>query len=111
MRRRLVEDERVDALTVAYAMSRWDTPIVNKIADGSHNQTEAFKYLSGKLGVSVNTLRNYRDTFDSHAKQENSNRQGWKKDLNDEQQMVKNQYDSESESEMVDVIKDILGIG
>lgn len=107
-RSRLPGNERSNMLIVACAMSRWDYPLINKIAGREFNQSEAFDYLAEKLGVKVNTIKNYRDTFDSHVEQMRSHRQGWKKDLNDEQLKIKEKCGSKTEQEMIEVLKSIL---
>jgi hypothetical protein len=81
-------------LKVAYAMSRFDFPIINDILNKRLNQTETFQYLAEKLNVKAATLRNYRDMFDPYVKQENSHRKGWHQlQLSDEYQVIKKEYD------------------
>lgn len=105
---RVTGDARDNVLFFAYCMSRFDTEFVNSILGRIFNQTEAFDYLADALDVKVATLRNYRDTFDSHVEQERSNRQGWKKDLNDEFKYVMAKYDEKPEQELVVIGKEIL---
>lgn len=105
---RVPGNSRDNILFFAYCMSRFDTEFVNSILGRRLNQTEAFDYLADALNVKVATLRNYRDTLDSHVEQVRSNRQGWKKDLNDEFKFVKAKYDGKSEQELIVAGKEIL---
>ncbi len=99
---------RDNILFFAFCMSKFDTAFVNSILGRILNQTEAFDYLADSLDVKVATLRNYRDTFDSHVQQKRSNRQGWKKPLNSEFKYVIGKYDDKSESDLLSTGKDIL---
>jgi hypothetical protein len=99
---------RDNVLFFAYCMSKWDAEFVNSVIGKRLNQSEAFGYLAEKLVVKVNTLKNYRDTFDSHVEQMRSNRQGWKKPLNTEFENIVTQYDSHSEKELIAIGKGIL---
>jgi hypothetical protein len=105
---RITGGSRNNILFFAYCMSRFDTQFVNSILGRILNQTEAFKYLADTLNVKVATLRNYRDTFDSHVEQVRSSRQGWKKPLNDEFKFIIGKYDEKSEQDLLKVGKDIL---
>jgi hypothetical protein len=58
--------------------------------------------------VKFNTLKNYRDTFDSHVDQQRSNREGWKMPLNSEYKEIIRQYDSCSEEQLISIAKEIL---
>ncbi len=105
---RVTGDSRDNILFFAYCMSKFDTEFVNSILGRIFNQTEAFDYLADALNVKVATLRNYRDTFDSHVEQVRSSRQGWKKPLNDEFKYVMAKYDGKSEQELITAGKEIL---
>ena len=107
-RPRIAQVERENILFFAYCMSKWDYQFVCAISGKNFNQGEAFEYLAEKIGVKVNTLKNYRDTFDSHVEQKRSNRQGWKKPLNQDYMVVKEKYDPLDESELLTIAKDIL---
>lgn len=87
--------ERTKLIKAAYALSRFDSKIINDIWKSDYNQTVVFNLLSQKLDVKSNTLKNYRDMFDPHVEQENSNRQGWKdRDLPTDFMEVKNSLDN-----------------
>ena len=105
---RVTGDSRNHILFFAYCMAKWDTEFANAIIGRIFNQTEAFEYLADVLKVKVATLRNYRDTFDSHVEQMRSNRQGWKKALNAEFQNTIARYDGKSEQELIDIGKEII---
>jgi len=70
-------DEKGNVIKLAYVLSRFDYYIINDILNSHYNQGEVFRVLSDKLKVKQNTLKNYRDAFDPHVKQERSNRRGW----------------------------------
>lgn len=111
IRRPRIEDEvRDTTLFFAYCISRWDYQFVCAIAGEDLNQGEAFQFLAEKIGVKANTLKNYRDTFDSHVKQMRSNRVGWKKPLPAEFVAVKEKYDSFVEGQLIAKAKELLQI-
>lgn len=105
---RLSGDSRNNILFFAYCMAKWDTAFANAILGKILNQTEAFEYLADVLKVKVATLRNYRDTFDSHVDQMRSSRQGWKKPLNAEFKNTIAKYDNKSEQELIEKGKEII---
>jgi hypothetical protein len=107
-RSRIGEMDRENILFFAYCMSKWDYQFVCAITGNNFNQGEAFEYLADKIGVKVNTLKNYRDTFDSHVNQMRSNRQGWKKSLSDDFIAVKEKYDSYNEDQLIAKGKELL---
>lgn len=69
------------------------------------NQTETFSQISAKLGLKVNTLRNYRDLFDRHVE---SSRQGWDKPLSNEFANILAEYGKFSEEQLKEVISETL---
>ena len=96
-------------IKVAYAMSRFDYHIINDITKNTYNQTDAFEFLSHKLNVKTNTLRNYRDSFDPYIHQENSNRRGWyQKELIPDFETIKEKWDDKDYNFIKDEIKNIL---
>ena len=97
-----------NVLFFSYCMSKWDYPFMNSVSGTSMNQQETFNFLAHKLDTKANTIKNYRDTFDSHISQKRSNRQGWKKPLNDEFKITINKYDDCSEAELINIAKDLL---
>lgn len=101
-------ESRENILFFAFCMSKYDTEFVNSILNRILNQTEAFDYLADTLNVKVATLRNYRDTFDSHVEQVRSSRQGWKKPLTNEFKSVMVKYNEKSEQELIAAGKEIL---
>ena len=101
-------DVKSKILFFAYCMSKWDYLFTNTLTGNTFNQSEAFEYLADKLKTKVGTLRNYRDEFDSHVKQNRSNRQGWKKPLNLEFRAIIQQYNSYSEANLIKIGKNIL---
>jgi hypothetical protein len=100
--------ERENLLFFAYCISKWNHQFFNKVKGRIFNQTQVIEYLADKLGTNANSLRNYRDLFDSHVEQQNSDRRGWLKPLNDEFKDVIQKYDSKSEDELVEIAKEIL---
>lgn len=100
--------KRNNVLFFAYCMSKWDYPFINSITGNDFNQSEAFKYIAQQLSIKVATLRNYRDTFDSHVEQMRSSRQGWKGSLKEELKQTIAQYNSSSEEELILIGKKIL---
>lgn len=101
-------EEKNRILFFAYCMSRWDYQFVNLLTGGNFNQTEAFDYLAKKINVKENTIRNYRDTFDSHVEQKRSKRQGWKKELTPDFVRILEQYDSFAEQDLLEVAEGIF---
>lgn len=70
------------ALEIAFAMSKFDYVLFNNLYELSLNQGEVFEMTAAFLGVKSTTLRNYRDTFDSHVSAvRGKQRKGWKKEL------------------------------
>ena len=100
------EKDRI--LFFAYCMSRWDYQFVNLLTGGNFNQSEAFNYLAKRLNVKENTIRNYRDTFDSHVEQKRSKRQGWKKELPPDFVQILKQYDSFAEERLLEVAEEFI---
>ena len=105
---RVKGEARNNILFFAFCMSKWDFEFVNTMTGRIFNQSEAFDFLAEKLGVRVNTLKNYRDTFDSHVEQKRSSRIGWKKPLNQDFKQVMQEYDTMSEGQLIDIGKEIL---
>ncbi|WP_423910215.1 hypothetical protein [Candidatus Spongiihabitans sp.] len=101
-------EARKNILFFAYSMSKYDYPFVNSITGNNFNQSEALSYLADKLKVNVHTLRNYRDSFDSHVDQQQGNRQGWKQPLTPELEAIKQQYEPFDERELIEKGKAIL---
>lgn len=95
-------------LFFAYCLSRFDYKFVNNIINQTFNQGEIFEYLAQRLNIKKATLSNIRDAFDSHVKQEQSNRVGWKKPLNAEQNVIKNKCNPYSRAALSDQAIDIL---
>jgi hypothetical protein len=105
----IMDIDKEKLIKVAYAMSRFDYHIINDIIKNNYNQTDAFEFLSHKLKIKSNTLKNYRDSFDPYIKQENSNRRGWyQKELTPEFRAIKEIWDGESYNFIKDEIKNIL---
>jgi hypothetical protein len=103
------KDSKYTILKIAYAMSRFDYPLIQDILDKSLNQTAAFEYLSEKLDIKATTLRNYRDRFDPYVQQENSDRIGWKQaELPDEYIAVKKECDEKDYETIKKEIENIL---
>jgi hypothetical protein len=103
--------DRALVLRAAYAMSRFDFPIINDILNKRHNQSETFQYLAKRLNVKAATLRNYRDMFDPYVKQENSHRKGWHQlQLSDEYHAIKKEYDGMDYELIKNEIAGILSI-
>jgi len=108
-RSRLPESSKKDLLKIAYAMSRFDSPIISEITGGECNQTEAFAYLERVTGVKATTLKNMRDRFDPYIEQVRSNRKGWHQvPLQLEYEEVKNYYADKDETFVARDITSIL---
>lgn len=102
-------DIKNNAMRIAYAMSRFDYPIINDILKTHFNQTEAFEHLAQILDVNKPTLQNYRNMFDPHVKQENSNRRGLdSSELPEEFQTIKDEYNDKDYTEIKNEIETIL---
>lgn len=71
------------AMVAAFYLSKFDHERL-----GLGNQGQTFDRVALRLGVNRDTLKNYRDFFDSHT---GSHRQGWKKPLTPALQSVFNQ--------------------
>ncbi|TAL15594.1 hypothetical protein EPN96_12585 [bacterium] len=108
-RRRLGGSKKEDVLKIAYAMSRFDYPIINEILKTSYNQTEAFDYLEKITGTKATTLRNHRDRFDRHVKQEASARKGWDVELAAELRPIKREWDQLSREQIKEELTKIIG--
>jgi len=101
--------DKTSLLKIAYAMSRFDYPLIQSITKSSYNQTEAFDYLARTTGTKATTLKNMRDQFDPYVKQERSNRKGWHQaELPSEYKVIKNKYDKMTEEEISDEISDLF---
>ncbi|MBT3806158.1 MAG: hypothetical protein HOG03_16390 [Desulfobacula sp.] len=108
-RNRIKDVDKENLIKVAYVMSRFDYHIINDIMGNSYNQTDAFEFLSHKLNVKTNTLRNYRDSFDPYIQQEKSNRKGWyQKELIPDFETIKEQWDSKDYNFIKEKIINIL---
>jgi len=93
------------AVTVAFAMSKFDYVLFNNLYLLSLNQGEVFEMAGALLGVKPTTLRNYRDTFDSHVDAvRGRQRKGWRKPLPRNFEVVKKHLDSFSEEEIMNHI-------
>ncbi len=105
---RVDEEARKDILFFAYCISKYDFPFVNAITSKNFNQGESFDYLAAQLNVNRNTLRNHRDSFDSHVEQVRSSRVGWKKPLTEEFKKIVEEYKSFDEHELIKKAEEIL---
>ncbi|WP_223670371.1 hypothetical protein [Kangiella shandongensis] len=85
-----VNSEQV--LISALYLSRFDHHRLN-----IGNQGETFDYLAGLLNINRNTLKNYRDRFDSHV---DNHRVGWKVELTPKQKMVLGKYGEYPEEDL-----------
>ena len=89
---------------VCYLLSKFDhLKICPKL-----NQKEAFKKLSSDLNIKPNTLRGYRDRFDSHLSKERigfRNEDGSAITLNDQEKTVLQKYENLNEQQIIDDIK------
>jgi hypothetical protein len=92
-------------LKVAYYLSRFEH---GKLGLG--NQGKTFAECSRILSVKPNTLKNYRDFFDSHCnvyKQANK-REGWKKPMSEDIKTVYDYFHTMTENNILQEIKTIL---
>lgn len=103
-----LQGNKKGVLKIAYAMSRFDYPLINLITGNDYNQSEAFKYLEGVTGVKHNTIKNMRDRFDKYLTQERSNRKGWDAPLLPEYKKVMDLYSEMGESSVAKEILEIL---
>lgn len=106
-RTKLEDADKVNILKIAYAMSRFDYHLLNKITGSSFNQSEAFNYLEKVTGTKSTTLRNVRDRFDPYVKQERSRRKGWHQvQLTPDYIEIKTLYDKQDEAAISrDIVK------
>ena len=96
-------------LVIAFAMSKFDYVLFNNLYSLNLNQGEVFEMVAALLGVKSTTLRNYRDTFDSHVVAvRGRQRKGWKKPLPPEFKVVMERLDSLDEDEMANVVAETL---
>lgn len=98
--------DKTECLKIAFALSKYDYVFFNKMFGLQLNQTEIFEMVGAMLDVKPSTLRNYRDAFDSHVKQENSKRKGWSKPLSPDLQFIQETFGVYSEQE---ITNEILG--
>lgn len=97
------------ALTIAFAMSKFDYVLFNNLYSLSLNQGEVFEMAAALVGIKPTTLRNYRDTFDSHVTAvRGKQRQGWKKPLTQEFQEILEHNNSLDEEGMMTVVAETL---
>lgn len=102
-------NEKQDIIKVAYALSRFDYYLINEILQTQYNQNAVFQFLSRKLMVKLNTLKNYRDMFDPYVRQERSNRKGWyQRELPSEFEARKSLWDVKDEDFIKAEIKKII---
>lgn len=100
---------RESASLVAFVMAKYDYSFFNDLYCLALNQGEAFEMLAALLGIKPTTLRNYRDSFDSHVTAvRGKQRQGWKKELTPEFAEIKAQYDGVSEEQMKQIVDETL---
>jgi len=103
------DKEKKILIKIAYAMSRFDYLIINEISKSDYNQSATFNFLSHKLDVKSNTLKNYRDMFDPHVQQENSERRGWvDRELPQDFMEIKNSWDTLDYEEIKEKISEII---
>lgn len=100
--------DKSEMLKMAFVLSKFDYIFFNQMFSLSLNQTEVFEMVANIMEVKSTTLRNHRDAFDAHVKQVNSNRQGWKKPLGSDLQIVLDTFDKYSEKDMAQEIKRTL---
>lgn len=103
-----IKRDKSEVLKMAFVLSKFDYLFFNQMFGLSLNQTEVFEMIATIMDVKSTTLRNYRDAFDAHVKQVNSSRQGWKKPLGSDLQIVMDTFDKYSEKEMAQEIKRTL---
>jgi len=92
-----------DVSVIAYALSELGHRSL--FPSGAYNQTETIRKAAELLNVKPHTLKNMRDTFDSHTR---SHRVGWKIPLNAIQQEVFNEMRAKSREEVDETISKIL---
>jgi len=92
-----------DVNVIAYALSELGHRTL--FPSKSYNQTETIRMASEILKVKPHTLKNMRDTFDSHTR---SHRIGWKIPLNAIQQEVLQEMRAKSKAEVTEIISNIL---
>jgi len=103
------DDEKESLIKLAYALSRFDYGIINDILKSNYNQSAVFSYLSHKMKVKSNTLKNYRDMFDPYVRQEKSNRKGWyQRQLSPEFRVIKELWDIADYKEIKKEISKII---
>lgn len=94
-------------LKVAYYLSRFEHENLRL-----GNQQETFVESSKILGVKPNTLKNHRDSFDSHCniyKPDNvKKREGWKKPMSEDMKIVYEYFHTMTENNILQEIKTIL---
>ena len=104
------DDEKEELLKLAYALSKFDHVIINDILKSNYNQSAVFSYLSNKMKVKPNTLKNYRDLFDPHIKNKRSNRKGWyQRQLSPEFRVIKELWDDLDYKEIKNEISKVIG--
>ncbi len=94
------KSDRHYAHITALYLSRFDHSDLNL-----GNQGETLKELSRNLGIRFNTLKNYRDAFDSYTE---SRRQGWKKPLSDQQKAILVKYKNHTKAELKALVQSFL---
>lgn len=102
--------DKSEVLKMAFVLSKFNHVFFNNMFGLQLNQTEVFEMVASILEVKSSTLRNYRDAFDNHVKQVNTDkpRQGWKKELTTDLQVVKETFDPYKEEEMQHEIRKTL---
>jgi hypothetical protein len=92
-------------LKVAYYLSRFEH---EQLRLG--NQQKTFEESSIILGVKPNTLKNYRDSFDSHCNvyKQAKKREGWKKPMSEDMKIVYDHFHVMTENNILQEIKTIL---
>ncbi len=111
VRTRIVDSRRINILKIAYAMSRFDYPIINRILKTRYNQSETFNRLEKLTGVKSATLKNMRDRFDPYVEQEGKDkkRKGWHQvQLSADYEEVRRRYDKEGEDFIAEEIRSLL---
>jgi hypothetical protein len=111
IRTRIKDSSRMNILKIAYAMSRFDYPIINKILGTRYNQSETFNRLEKLTGVKSATLKNMRDRFDPYVEQEGKDkkRKGWHQvQLSSDYEEIRKRYDKEGEDFIAEEIKSLL---
>ncbi len=111
VRTRIEDSRRINILKIAYAMSRFDYPIINRILGTRYNQSETFSRLEKLTGVKSATLKNMRDRFDPYVEQEGKDkkRKGWHQvQLSSDYEEVRRRYDKEGEDFIAEEIRSLL---